>query len=111
MNKCEIQRSTWARGRNTDKVYLCGTNNMKCCLGFYMNQVDKIPVYKLNYHAPEDILEVDNVESDLIIEGTNSGFAEHAIYINDDDELSEIQREEQLKELFAENDTELKFVD
>jgi len=108
-NKCTIKRKTWARGGNTIATMLCNKDNMKCCLGFYMKQVDKVPFKKLHHITPSGVK--SSLKSKLIEGGFNSGFADDAMTINDDLSIPETQREKELTKLFLKNDTILEFID
>lgn len=117
--KFTIERSKWCRGRQQehDEISLLRTRDMKmCCLGFFglacglkefeiQDRADPADTY--DGHWPAWAL-VENDEDEKL---HNSSIIRALISINDDENISEIKREEAIKELFASQGVEVRFVD
>jgi hypothetical protein len=119
MKKLVIDRSKWRTGGGGynftyGETKLLNDMGYMCCLGFYCVQIGnktKNEIYGIT--CPSHLDSFEGVE-ELVKDGnhlndTNSDFSESAIYINDSD-ISNEERERQLKELFKKNGVDLKFV-
>lgn len=118
-----VSRRKWARGgANTpygSYLYLKDTRKM-CCLGFFCNQMG-IPKKDMNdLGDPAEIINAKKEWEDipyLVVQDTyteraeNSSLANNAIQLNDLPNISEKEREERLKGLFAQHGIELEFFD
>ena len=128
--KVRINRAKWingaygAYGESNGYGYtsLCNEMDMRCCLGFAINQVCNIKYEDLEGVAsPIEICVLKNKKltnklslfiNNISTEGyavEETLFTQEAIKINDDSMISLENREEMLIELFKENNIELTF--
>lgn len=131
-----IKRSLWARGKNKPDVNaLLNEDATMCCLGFYSKACGASSNSMLNVTSPyrfinvknkawlanlnNSNLEIINFKSKLIIKSdndddlsaVNSFVAGDLINYNDDELLSEKEREKAIKNSFAEIGVKVRFVD
>ncbi len=104
-----VNRAKWLHGGRKQDSVLCDKAKRMCCLGFAAEQsgVDKDILY--NSFNPADMANnteavhvpgLTNVYTSFGYKGThNSNFSEEAISINDDEELTLVQRERALQKL------------
>jgi hypothetical protein len=105
--KFTVDRKTWLRGGGPQDSYLLTPDGMRCCIGFVAQQCGV---------ADEDILNIVTI-SHIAKKDNRSKFPEWmddrvslAYVINDRREISEDDREAQLKDLFLKNGDEIEFV-
>jgi hypothetical protein len=120
VKKFTVKRSSWARGRNGITLLLSDISNTRCCLGFYA-QACGIPDEKLlNKGTPGMVIESNNIEwdSDLIdtthqrYSGIDSEITMKLMSINDDNKLTETERESMLTQMFRDRmGVEVEFID
>lgn len=106
--KTIVKRSEWLRG--TGEGYLLDDEGMKCCLGFRCEQggislnnlLEKELPYEVRGHSRLPAwLQSKNLE----------GEANKAAIVNDESCLTDKQREDELREIFASQGEEIEFVD
>ena len=116
--KVNINRAGWVNGRHGHASALLNSYGEKCCLGFAIHQITRCPLRKLQDETydtgkldPTDFFTRRSFLTDLDGSGEvcNNAFADRAIEINDDCNLSDTEREAQLITLFKENDITLTF--
>jgi len=116
--KVKISRKTWLRGSMDS--YMVNTIGQMCCLGFAANQISRISKKRMRLKSgPEDVYQTRSFltflgqsyygdDGVVVLDNT---FANQAMVINDNCQISDKVREYQLKRLFKKNDIELTFVD
>ncbi len=119
MQQLIIDRKKWRTGGAsfTEKVgptQLLNREGYMCCLGFYSLQVgNKTEEEILNMTCPYQVEDKTGIES-LVTQyngdGVNSSFAHDAIEINDNDLISNEDREQRLIELFKGEGIEISFI-
>ena len=116
MKQLIIDRKKWRTGGDlfTEKglTKLLNKEGYMCCLGFYSLQIgNKTEEEILNMTCPYQVEDKTGIES-LVTQynGVNSSFAHDAIEINDNDLISNEDREQRLIELFKENGVEISFI-
>ena len=111
MKTLEINRDKWNRGRlgNGDTELLNEEGNM-CCLGFHCLQFTKATREDIRgKQLPSDISVGIGKTILLGRRGLGSWFADAAANINDDENISEQERELLLKKLFKIKSYEINF--
>lgn len=111
-----IKRSEWLRGKTPS--YLRNYKGEMCCLGFACMQLLHLPVYAiLARHTPSELLLRLNetlgaklMELGLVEAGGNTAICGRLMTINDDQKLTDRQREAALKKLFLTIGIRCKFV-
>ncbi len=117
--KVKISRKKWLRGNNDS--YMVNSRGHMCCLGFAANQISRIPKKDMcMISVPEEVYSKDSflTNVDHVRHGMsgmnisfNNDFADKAMRINDNKEISDKMREYKLKLLFEKHGIELTFVD
>lgn len=128
-----IDRNEWRRGKlagknetNYSSKLLCSETKSKCCLGFLALSCGYTKDQILNRCSPESIgiisdkNRIENlwpkeicIDSNVVISNywfTDTVVTNNIIKINDSKGLTEQQREEKLKELFALINIDLQFI-
>lgn len=87
---------------------------MMCCLGFVCNQLGVVKKWLSGIGMPETLIQnsvtnAHKLEGILVDAGENSSLAQAASVINDNDDITNLQREKQLIALFKKNGYTLKF--
>lgn len=124
MKTIKIKRSKWLRGDNKPPVrsILCDPfTEHKCCLGFALNQIYKIPTkLMMGMACPMDVCKTENSfvrkakNSNLLLSPTGYVDTElscQAMEINDDHIITDEEREQKLTTLFKKHGFKLIFVD
>jgi hypothetical protein len=117
-----VERSKWRSGGDNGKhqvgkgfTFLENKEGFMCCLGFCAKQLGYRNIVSLG--EPEDI-ELSSDESNAILDFhnnehgryySNSILSKKAIFINDDDEINQKEREKQLRELFKKHGHQIVF--
>ena len=118
MKTIRIDRKKWLRGKEANNngefvpSYLwCPDRHAGCCLGHAIHQTTNCSWKDLAGKAiPEVYYRRTSFLTDLRTDGpANNSFANEAMSINDEPDISEALREERLTELFAENNIKLEF--
>ncbi len=110
-----VDRKTWYRGKGGEESKLLRADGTRCCIGFVGQQCG-IADIKLR-----GIAEVHGTSEDSRVaeswptwiqddSGVNDDIAD-AYAINDDEELSDVVREDKLSKLFAKHGDTIRFVD
>jgi hypothetical protein len=113
LRRVRINRAKWIRGGKNGlgdsvETTLCDREDQRCCLGFAMNQISRIPYIRLqNQFAPECVVGRGSFLTNL--RGHNNIFAMDAIMVNDDHNLSDADRESKLVKLFRQQGIILTF--
>lgn len=126
LKKFTVRRSKWltpdkAKDLEIPSQLFHRDSGLMCCLGFALDACGIDPV-KMAYVAwPGDLRYLDVMQTDLIRENNNSSdgmyaecnseLSDEASEINDDDEISNADREQKLIGLFSKKGIELTFVD
>ncbi len=117
MQQLIIDRSKWRTGGTsfTEKVgptQLLNREGYMCCLGFYSLQIgNKTEEEILDMTCPYQVEDKTGIESLVSLNNeVNSGFAHDAIEINDNDLISNEDREQRLIELFKGKEIEISFI-
>lgn len=116
MRTIRINRAKWLNGSNSpnDSFLWDSVRQQGCCLGHVIHQTQRCPWNAMDKNAsPEDFLQ----KSDIIglVKSTNCGtvmnsnFSMTAMEINDDTEITNERREEDLTVLFLEHKIRLQF--
>lgn len=118
--KLTIDRNTWLRGTGSANSYLLRkSDGRKCCLGFLacslgasQDQIENIAApnftnYKLNWPhglvtSTQDYIGVDNYPNNYI--------GNVLMLINDNDKISDLERETQLINIFKQIGIEVEFI-
>ena len=111
-----IKKSEWATPDKVKSIKLKDSDGMKCCLGFVCEQLGYTDIADL--FLVEDVARnvgehLENFTSDSIYHcGTivDSEFSTSCVYINDDEEITNAERQKQLKKIFKENGHKLRFI-
>ena len=113
LRRVRINREKWIRGGETGlgklaQTALCDTNGQRCCLGFAMNQISRIPFSRLiSEPCPEYVVTRKSFLTDK--HGCNNLFTMDAIAINDYGNIPDHERESKLIKLFRKNGIILTF--
>jgi hypothetical protein len=114
MRKVRINRKKWLRGGYKSSLNPHGTylwlaqGNAGCCLGHVCKQISRKTEKELEGElCPAYIFSRKSVLTTTL--GADNDFAIAAMGINDNDSLSESQREHHLISLFLENNITLEF--
>lgn len=114
LRRVRINRKNWANGGSTDQKAMCNEHGRMCCLGFAMNQITRATKARMigcnypadvNYERPTFLTQNEDGYSCY----DNNSFAMEAADINDDNSLSNEQRESKLIKLFGKNGIILEF--
>lgn len=127
MKTLKIDRNKWSRGKtiNTSineagfpRTWLWDKQvNAGCCLGHYCIQLAEFNIDLLDtYGEPRELADIhgENIEGLTLQDEDGYGakhteFSDEAMDINDDQDITNEQREASLITLFAKNDIELSF--
>lgn len=119
-----IDRKIWLRGESNGKL-LTHDRKAMCCLGIYMNSCGVsreklrslgspecvIVKYKQEVKLPEDASWLYKKPDGFISNNLyNSDLVFNLMSVNDNFEINEKEREEQIRDLFAKADVKVKFV-
>ena len=111
MEKLTIDRRMWLRGEGSECSVLFRPSDLKkCCLGIYLSSVGISNEEINSKRCPSD---VDGELPDwLLDEKKDSYLCKELICVNDDNDgnLTEGDREEEIKDLFKTVDIEVKFI-
>lgn len=117
MHKFTVKRSEWNRGQ-VDSCLLRGSDNLKCCLGFYLLSKGFTKDDILYQYFPVDVIlfcsenhndpMVDTLNRKFL---TSSSLALKLMQINDNADILDDEREELLKDRLLESGIEVTFVD
>lgn len=111
--KIVVDRERWLTPDVEEESYLCSPDSGRmCCLGFACEQAGVSESYMEGRKMPPDLFyDGFKVEQLVTVDGRNSSeFARLAADINDDINISNEEREEQLKRLFSRYGYELVFI-
>lgn len=119
--KFTIERSKWARGTiNQPSLLLSQETQCKCCLGHFATACGIPDSAIKDVMTPYSVKIDNNVPADspfnmmICVLGNgcfnNSQLAADLIYLNDSPTISEDEREQKIKEKFAENCIEVEFL-
>ena len=122
VKKFKVKRSKWFRGQGSDDSFLLNNEGQMCCLGFYSAACGIKKSYLKNEEAPGEInSDIQNQwqtfllnDSDIDTEEQykiDSWACTQLMKINDDENMSDTEREEKLTKLFANDGIEVKFED
>ncbi len=116
----EVKRSEWYRGASGDNSALFvkrkdrtpgQIDRKRCCLGFFANACDLSDRQIINCRDPSDVAEVSNKGATIDWSNLPTRGMRDIMATNDDDYLSDKQREKRLINLFKEIGHEIVFVD
>jgi hypothetical protein len=109
-----VKRSEWLRGKGGQVSKLLSDGKM-CCLGFYAKAQGFMDEDMEEVASPADLVSrtACKFESQLLgsVAAINSIHGCDLMGINDDDLISDEEREEQLKKKFASMGIEVEFID
>jgi hypothetical protein len=110
-----VKRSEWFRGRGRIDSYLLKADGMKCCVGFVCLQLGLADTEIIGERTIHQVLwnwEKETTKKFAIAGMDNSpSWLGQAYATNDDDTISDVQREERLKALFKQGGHQIEFVD
>jgi len=126
--KFTVDRSKWYRGKGESQSALLRSDDQRCCIGFVGQQCGVPDIHMLNYSSILDIEVLNSIrlfpawmqeKEPVNIEELRRIYPdmpEHqsrirlAYCVNDDLSLSDEQREEKLKQIFAAAGDEIEFI-
>ncbi|SRR6266404_7023628 len=109
-----VDRKTWFRGKGSDESRLLRADGMRCCIGFVGQQCG-VPDSSMLQHS--DIQAMRNAGKDVTrfpywMSNKEINFEIGKAYeFNDDEEISNEERENRLSDLFAKHGDTITFVD
>lgn len=113
-----VKRSQWLRG-DFENSYLADNTGKKCCLGFYSCAAGFLDKDIKMQGAPNELVDSSGKVWDTFLLGhpsedsepCNSDACFDLMSINDYDEYDDAEREDLLKEKFAEHGVKVTFID
>ncbi len=119
MAKFVVDRKMWYRGKGSDTSRLLNAEGQRCCIGFVGQQCNIADEYMLNLPDIDSAHEEHSVKDQFPawmhgdkrsrLLGYESTAIFTAYHINDDTEIPDNEREEKLKQVFAEFGDEIEF--
>jgi hypothetical protein len=102
-----VDRATWYRGHGADKSYLLRDDGHRCCIGFVAKQCG---VADDDMSLIRDVITLPiNTHTKFPLWMRGLGISK-AYNTNDNQQLTDTEREAQLKTLFTENGDEIEFI-
>lgn len=117
MKSFTVRRKKWARGGKNGEAALLNQDGNMCCLGFAACQISRIRRSELaDEGEPQNVYKDKSFLTDVEryddnVDVTNNDLASKAMTINDNEKLSENEREKRLTKLFRKHNIIIKFVD
>lgn len=112
MRTITIDRKKWVRGNLNGESALLNDDGCRCCLGFAVCQITKLPLIAIQGMGdPEQVFAGQSFLTELNEDGcvVNNHLTNRAIKINDDVLISERVREYRLARLFKGYDIKIVF--
>lgn len=103
-----INRAKWARGGEGGQSALLNEDGNKCCLGFYALACGAKPNQIAGHGCPEDAWPV-KAGRWLLEDGKDSPDCYELVNVNDNVNLTDANREEEIKRIFKKHRVEVKF--
>ena len=123
VKKFVVKRSKWYRGEGDAESRLQTSKNKMCCLGFYAKECGLKKKDILDIGSPGEVpYDIKNLWDTFLLESkthfytdepsiSDSSIANDMMEINDNEFITEKERELRLKELFKTQGIKLKFID
>jgi len=113
--KFTVDRQTWYRGKDTGESKLLRYDGTRCCIGFVGKQVGCTDDDLLDV---AEVIKMDSNNRNFPVwmrepythKGGGRTLIGEAYHVNDDENLTDEQREARLKELFIEAGDEIEFI-
>ena len=104
--KFTINRRTWYRGQGADHSALLKQDGTRCCVGFYARALGLKKADILCAPTLEDVNTGDRADY-CDLEGSND--LQDIYEINDTQDMTEKEREDQIKAIFEQHDVQVMF--